>query len=92
MRKVHGTTAPLFADEAPAPEGSGKLPAVRSRGRRRDNAVHAVRPEELGEVEGPRPKPWRLRTRDECIAKGIHVLERDAFIGLTYCFWCGYPE
>lgn len=68
------------------------MSGMRGRGRARNDAVHPMRTKELGEVEGPRPKPWHLRTRDECIAKGIHILERDSFTGLTYCFWCGRPE
>lgn len=79
--------------EAPGtPAEGGKLPALRRRSRKRHDKVHPVRPDELRHDEGPPPKPWRLRTRDECIAKGIHSLERDGFLGLVYCRWCGYPE
>lgn len=54
---------------------------LRGRSDERDDEVHAVRAE-----------CSRLRTREECIAEGRHLVERDAFTGLHYCRWCGFPE
>jgi hypothetical protein len=79
--------------EAPgAPPSGGELPAVRSRGRKRDDPMHTVRAAKHGEFEGPPEKAWHLRTRPDCVARGLHAIERDAFIGLTYCRWCGFTE